>query len=58
MMESLHDYSYQCVQCDVWHDSDQISLGIFPDDSCPACDVKYKWDYLSTLTQYKIGIGK
>ena len=56
-MESLHDYGYQCVLCDVHCEIEKIDLALClsPDESCPACDVKNHWDYLSTLVQYKIG---
>lgn len=54
-MEQLHDYSYQCICCDLEHETNSIDLYLIPNDYCPACDVKCKWDYLSTLMKYKIG---
>ena len=53
-METIHDYTYQCVYCTIG----DFTVYYSPCDDCPACDVKYKWDYLSTLMRYKIGIDK
>src|SRR5574343_57842 len=52
-MESLHEYGWQCSNC---NNFDFSLLFLSHEDVCPACDVKYHWDYMSTLTQYKIGL--